>query len=423
MQLIMKRIRTVILAAATVLSAGLIATSCRHKAAPTMVSIQDYGVLPGNPPEVNRVNLQKAIDEASASGTALYVTPVENGYPVGSGIILRRSVSLVGAHGPLGRGSSNPDKTGPTGSLFVITDNEAPFITCESSTQLRGLQFYYPEQSVSDPAKVIQYKPTITLSSESLVECVTLSCLSFFGEWEAIDCSSNRNGLPCEQILCEHLYGYPLSGKFISIDYCYDIPRLLHCHVNPANMREFGKSFSKDIVDSVVARGTFTYWIDHTDNAVAMDLFTFGVYGAIYLGPDTYGQLTSFNFDCVNIGVCKDGAGYFNRDWNIVNGSIIANCGPSIEEIHPFIVRGKGHTAISNVIAFSGMNGALTAIGNSYDFVQVEGDDPLTLIITGCRMGNYVADNPITVKNPKAKISVTESIDKDWNFFRFSQNK
>jgi hypothetical protein len=30
-----------------------------------------------------------------------------------------------------------------------------------------------------------------------------------------------------------------------------------------------------------------------------MDVFTFGTYGGIYLGPATYGQLTNFNFDCV----------------------------------------------------------------------------------------------------------------------------
>ena len=420
----MKRIIAIAVAVAALFSVQ--DAQARKQTAKTpeaMVSIQSFGVLPTNTPEVNRDLLQKAIDEASASGTAIYVTPVENGYPVATGLILRRNVSLIGAHGPLGRASSNPDKTGPTGSLFVITDNDAPFITCESSTQLRGLQFYYPEQNVSDPSKVIEYKPTITLSKEfRMVECVTLSCLSFYGEYEAIDCIRG-NGLVCEQILCEHLYGYPLSGKFISIDYCYDIPRILHCHVNPATMREFGKAFSRDVIDSVIARGTFTYWIDHTDNAVIVDLFTFGVYGALYVGPNTYGQLTSFNFDCVNIGVYKDGAGYFNRDWNFVNGSIIANCGKAVEDVHPFLITGKGHTTISNVIAFSGKNHALTAIGNSWDFVQVEGNEPLSLIINSCRMGNYVADNPITAKNPNAKISVTESIDKDWNFFEFKQNK
>src|ERR1043165_2074956 len=60
---------------------------------------------------------------------------------------------------------------------------------------------------------------------------------------------------------------------------------------------------------------------------VLMDLFTFGVYGGVYLGPVTYGQLSSFNLDCVTVGIHKLGDGTFNRNWQIAQGSIIANTG------------------------------------------------------------------------------------------------
>ena len=88
----------------------------------------------------------------------------------------------------------------------------------------------------------------------------------------------------CEQVLIEHCYGYPLSGQFVRIDYCYDIPRILHCHVNPANKRFFAGGFSKAVNDSVIARKTFAYAIDHTDNAQVIDVFTFATYGGICLG-------------------------------------------------------------------------------------------------------------------------------------------
>ena len=242
------------------------------------VSIQEFGVLPGNSPEENRVNLQKAIDWAAASGTALYVTPVEGGYPVATGILLRRNVSLVGAHGPTGRGTRHPDRKEPTGSIFLITDTANPFITVESATRIQGIQFYYPDQAYDDPSAIIPYKPTIQMSHDvRVVEGVTLNSLTFYGEYMAMDFRS-APGQFCEQILFEHCYGYPLGGEFIAIDRCYDIPRILHCHVNPSNMREFGRSFSVKVVDAVVAKKTFTYWIDHTDNAQLMDLFTFGAY-------------------------------------------------------------------------------------------------------------------------------------------------
>ena len=58
----------------------------------TTISIQKFGVLPGNTAEVNRANLQKAIDWASPRGAALFIEPVENPYEVASGIILKKNV-------------------------------------------------------------------------------------------------------------------------------------------------------------------------------------------------------------------------------------------------------------------------------------------------------------------------------------------
>ena len=119
-----------------------------------MKSIQEYGVLPENTPQQNRENLQKAIDEASLTGAALYVEPVKLVYPVESGIILRKNVSLIGVHGPVGRGTQTPNMREPAGSVFRITDTKAPFITVESATQIRGIQFYYPDQPIDAPETV-----------------------------------------------------------------------------------------------------------------------------------------------------------------------------------------------------------------------------------------------------------------------------
>ncbi len=383
-----------------------------------MKSIQEWDVLPTNTPDENRTNLQRAIDEASQTGAALYVEPVAGGYPIASGIVLKRNVSLIGAHGPVGRGTKDPNRNAPVGSLFVITDADAPLFTVESATQLRGLQFYYPKQSHRDPAKVIAYPPTIQVSQTKNVEGVTLSSLTFFGEYTAMDfCASPQH--PCEQILFEHCYGYPLSGEFIRIDYCYDIPRILHCHVNPSNMRQFGRSFSRSVIDSVIAKPTFSYSIDHTDNAQMIDVFTFGVHGGILLGEHSYGQLTNFNLDCVSIGIHKKGGSTFNRNWQIAQGSIIANVKGCAEGIHPIIIEGQGHTAISNVEAFSGDNGALTADGYSNDFLLVRGDKKLTITLYGCRMRNYLNDNPLTIENPAALIEALGCIDKNEEFFTF----
>jgi len=385
-------------------------------------SIREFGVLPANSAAANAENLQKAIDWAHPRGAALFVEPSQEPYPVAAGIVLRANVSLIGVHGPVGRGTRHPEKVQPVGSVFAIEDKEKPFITVENATQIRGTQFWYPKQTTRDPAKIIEYPPTIQASQTKGAQGVTLSCLTFYGEFLAMDFNARRGAI-VEQILFEHCYGYPLSGEFIRIDYCYDIPRILHCHVNPSNRRFIEGGYSRAVINSVVARKTFTYRIDHTDNAQLMDLFTFGVYGGIYLGPATYGQLTNFNFDCVTVGIHKLGDNTFNRNWQIAQGSIIANTGPSVEEIHPIIIEGKGHTSLSNVESFSGGNGALTTLNKSQDYLLVRGGDKLTITLTGCRMRNYAADQPITVLNPNALIQAIGCIDKDENIFIYTANK
>ncbi len=373
--------------------------------------LAEFGLSATNTPAANTESLNRGIAWAAERGGALWVAPSDTPYPVASGIVLRRNVSLMGVHGPTGRGTRHPERPHPVGSVFAIHDAAHPFLTVEGATQVRGLQFWYPDQTVSDPAKVVAYPPTIQVSRSVAAQGVTLSSLTFYGEFVAMDFNS-APAHPCEQVLIEHCYGYPLSGEFIRIDYCYDIPRVLHCHVNPANLRYFRGGYAKAVIDSVVARKTFTFAIQHTDNAVLMDVFTFGAYGGVWLGPATYGQLTSFNLDCVTIGIHKQGDGTFNRNWQIAQGSIIANTGPRVEDIHPIVIEGRGHTALSNVEAFSGGNPALTTLNRSQDFLLVRGQDRLTVSMQGCRMRNYAGDM-VTLENPKATIQANACLDRD----------
>jgi hypothetical protein len=383
-----------------------------------LTSIQQFDVKPGNSPAINKENLQKAIDWASASGSALLVEPSDEPYAVDGGIILKENVSLIGVHGPTPRGTTHPTKKQPVGSVFAITDRENVFITVEKGTQIKGIQFWYPEQTIKDPAAIIPYKATIQVSRSSRTQGVYLSCLTFYGEYLAFDFNAQR-GLACELMTFEHCYGYPLSGQFIRMDYCYDVPRILHCHVNPAIQRFVGGQYSREVVDAVVAKKSFAFAINHTDNAQLIDLFTFGTYGGILLDGESYGQLTNFNFDCVAVGILKRGNNTKNRNWQIAQGSIIANTGEPVENIHPIIIEGQGHTALSNVEAFSGGNGALTTVPEnmSWDFMLVRGDKKLTVSVWGSRMRNYMSDSPISIENDRAVIHFAGCFDKHENLY------
>ena len=376
-----------------------------------MKSIRDFGVLPENVADVNTTNLQTAIDWASPRGAALYVEPDAEPYRLTGGVILKMNASLVGAHGPVGRGTRHSSKAQPVGSVFATDDLGEPLLIVEHATQVRGIQFWYPKQTLSDPEKIIAYPPTIQASRTNSAQGVTLSALTFYGEYIAMDFNCSPSVI-CEQLVIEHCRGYPLSGEFVRIDHCYDVPRIVHCHVNPANMRFFASGFSKRVIDAVVARGTFAYAIDHTDNAQVIDVFTFGTGGGIRLGAASYGQLTNFDFDCVTVGIHKLGDRDFNRNWQIAQGSITANAGPRLADVHPVIVEGQGHTAITNVEAFSGDNPVVTNFGESRDFLLVRGDKRLTVSVVGSRMRNYEAADPITMENPQALVRMVACVDK-----------
>ena len=176
-----------------------------------MKSIRGFGVKPENSASLNKLNLQKAIDWASEYGAALWVEPSDEPYHIEGGIILKKNVSLIGVHGPTPRGTSHPSKKQPVGSVFKITDRQNVFITVESGTQIKGIQFWYPEQTIKDPLAIIEYKATIQVSKTSKTQGVYLSCLTFYGEYLAFDFNASRK-FACELMTFEHCYGYPLSG-------------------------------------------------------------------------------------------------------------------------------------------------------------------------------------------------------------------
>ena len=96
----------------------------------------------------------------------------------------------------------------------------------------------------------------------------------------------------------------------------------------------------------------------------------------------------------------------------IAQGSIIANTGPHLEAVHPFIIEGKGHTSISNVEAFSGGNSALTNFGKSWDYMTIAGNEKCSVSMFGCRMRDYQSDLPLSILNPNAIIQTSGCLDK-----------
>lgn len=380
-----------------------------------IVSLEEYGVLPGNSAAENKANLQKAIDWASSSGAALYLPPVKGGYPMAGGIDLCRGVSIIGSSSSAGCF----DGVSVCGSVFVISDRENVFMYLESASRLAGLQFYYPEQAVSDPSEIIKYPPTLKLSPTRTSQGVTLTDLSFCGEYETMDFRRELS-LPCEQILIRNCRAYPLGGSFVSISHCYDIPRVIGCIVTPDVYSSFGRELSSDIKSSMTSSGNYAYWFDNIDNLVLMDIAASTVYGGLYIGSATYGQLAGFSFENVNRGIYRTGNSGFNRTWMISSGNINANIREDTSDIHPIIITGYGYTSITGVCAESRADEALSARRGCCDFVYAGGSSVMNIGLTDCVMRDYMSDSPLTVANSKARIRVMSCVDKFGNVFDFT---
>ncbi len=378
-----------------------------------MRSIRDFGVLPGRAPEGNARDLQDAIDWASARGGELYVDPSAEPYPVAGGVVLRENVSLLGANGPVGRGTTHPRKSQPNGSVFALEDESRPFLSVESASRIGGIQFWYPNQSLDDASTVIEYPPTIQVSGGAAACGVTFSNLTFYGEFTAFDFAANASH-PCELVLWEHCYGYPLSGQFIRLAHCRDVARILHCHVSPWNQRLIRGGFSPEVVDSVVGRGNFSYSIDEAENVQLTGVFGFGSYGGARFGPASSGQISQFGFRGVTVGIEKRGEVARNRTWMVTQGAIVANAGYDVALIHPVVVEGGGHLGLSNVEAYSEENTAVgTASEASADFLRIRGNEALSVALSGCRMSGYESDDPIVIENPQASVRALGCIDRD----------
>jgi len=72
---------------------------------------------------------------------------------------------------------------------------------------------------------------------------------------------------------------------------------------------------------------------------------------------------------------------------------------------------------MTNVEAFSGDNGAVSNLGESWDYMTVRGDQKLTISMFGARMRNYKSGKPLTITNPNAVIQAFGCLDKDENPF------
>ncbi|MDZ7730449.1 MAG: hypothetical protein U5K37_05280 [Natrialbaceae archaeon] len=83
--------------------------------------------------------------------------------------------------------ASTADKQQPVGSVFAIEDQGGLSSPSKVPRNCVDCNSWYLRQTLTDPDRVIEYPPTIKASDSSPAQGVTLACLTFFGEFIAMD--------------------------------------------------------------------------------------------------------------------------------------------------------------------------------------------------------------------------------------------
>ncbi len=157
-----------------------------------IISITDFGAKPDGATDCT-VAIQKAIDFASAKGGIVQV-------PVGRFLVRGNIVMKMGVH--LSGINQAPQSWEPaTGSILLPTagrDNEEAqaFIEMRSSTSIRGVTIYYPEQKVEDIRPypwTIQIRADPANEKEVSFDC-TVENVTLINSYNGIRTGPTENG-------------------------------------------------------------------------------------------------------------------------------------------------------------------------------------------------------------------------------------
>ena len=187
----------------------------------------DYGVTPDDERD-DTAAFQKAIDACYADGGGVIFVPAGK-YIFKDKLHLQSGVILRGEW-------RDPEKnnSSPIGTLFCVyygrnQPGGSPFILMSSSTGLKELAIWYPEQSFAEPV------PYATTVKQDGGLCASLENVTIYNAWKGIVLGPEAN----QYLTVKNLFMTALHIGFIR-DQAYDCPRLHKVYMSPTYWIESG---------------------------------------------------------------------------------------------------------------------------------------------------------------------------------------
>jgi hypothetical protein len=280
-----------------------------------LILAHQNGINRTNTGAANKAILQALIDANTVVGATIYFTePV----PMGGGITLKPNIHLAGNNTnaykgsvPFG-GAPNSLTAIPSGAAFLVTDTVNVFITVKSNISIDGIIFDYPAQAyaATNPANIVTYPVTIQKAAGEQVCSCSFTRLSFVGcTWVFDFYSTSTAELWIQDLTFDQIYAYPLSGIFIKMIFCVDIPRFTRIMITPGagtnyrgNVTSNNQPVTGEIIDNVLFNGSPTFDLERCDEFMMSQCFCFGIRTAFRF-LTSYGTLANCNADMVETGV------------------------------------------------------------------------------------------------------------------------
>jgi hypothetical protein len=201
----------------------LMLMACLPGVAIAQIDVTTHGAV-GDGLADDTAAIQAALDAAGAEGGGVVFLP-KGEYRVEGHLTLPERVTLEGTWRAPVRGLP----AGKDGSVLLAFAGQGdaegePFIKMGTSSTLKGLSIFYPEQIRANPPHAYPW----TVQTNGATDNITILDVTMVNPYKAVDLGT----YPAGRHLVRNLYAYPLY-QGLYVNQCYDVGRLENIHFWP----------------------------------------------------------------------------------------------------------------------------------------------------------------------------------------------